>query len=800
MASRRNARRLPTVSAQPPVLAQQSRFLAPYPPMPTTTAHVTPAAQSQPELGAVLRIVWVAQVRLWVNEFVRRSWLALPAVLLVGAAWLGVTRLALAPHSFDFYGDLTVGAALACWLVWAMAHGMARPVAARHLDRVAQDHDALATALWLADTKRDDGWAHVQAQAAQSTAKGLRVAALVPIRAWQTGWLASLAAATAVVVVALAPIAFVDGLGGERPPIAGLAVGLPAAPQPFSSALDAIGEDAASLLGADARLLEEIEAQVSDVPTRKWLRDLRSVLDAVRDGSLDKRAALEKLAELDDNRPPTSDSASAAEPTAEPTGGAGDATEAERQRDVAARQAVLDAAKQAVEEAPKGQDKEELKKAIEQGDLGLIAQMMEKLAHKQWSAEDLKKWQKTLEKFADALKDRKVPKQLEELAKKIDRLQKQREEQGGLAPQEQRRLQEARHQLEQLRKQIGDVLGAEHQLQRLEKEVRAAADELRRQDEQNERLGKKGKDGQAGQQGPGGQQGAGGKQEAGGQGQDEGKRGQQAAHKAMRQAADELRRQDEDHKSRQAQRIGQSRLKDARDALGRGQEQGGDDEPCQGGGQGQRSGGSGRGQGKKSSKTGAGDKDGEDGAQDSAAGKPDQRRHNSGDREAASGKQGKGQQSKGQPGDGEGESAGGDGKSGKGGRDRSFRLGSKGLGDKSRTDLINDGYEQQSGNSGGPGGGGEQGDGAGTGKGGDNKGKNPKLVSAQTHKLKGQHGDGPDTKKVFSDAASKGFAKQGWRETYREYSEVAEEMLDKESLPAGRKALVRRYFEKIRPR
>ena len=436
--------------------------------------------------------------------------------------------------------------------------------------------------------------------------------------------------------------------------------------------------------------------------------------------------------------------------------------------------------------------------------------MMEKLAQKQWSPQDLKKWQKTLEKFADALKDRKVPKQLEELAKKIDRLQKQREEQGGLAPQEQRRLQEARHQLEQLRKQIGDVLGAEHQLQRLEKEVRAAADELRRQDEQNERLGKKGKDGQAGQQGPGGQPDAGGKQEAGGQGQDEGKRGQQAAHKAMRQAADELRRQDEDHKSRQAQRIGQSRLKDARDALSRGQEQGGDDQPCQGDGHGQRSGGNSRGQGKKSSKIGAGDKEGDDGAEDSAAGKPDQRRHNSGDREAAGGKQGKGQQGKGQQGkgqhgkgqqgDGEGEATGADGKSGKSGRDRSFRLGSKGLGDKSRTDLINDGYEQQSDNSGSPGSGGEQGDGAGTGKGGDNKGKNPKLASAQTHKLKGQHGDGPDTKKVFSDAARKGFAKQGWRESYREYSEVAEEMLDKESLPAGRKALVRRYFEKIRPR
>ena len=96
-------------------------------------------------------------------------------------------------------------------------------------------------------------------------------------------------------------------------------------------------------------------------------------------------------------------------------------------------------------------------------------------------------------------------------------------------------------------------------------------------------------------------------------------------------------------------------------------------------------------------------------------------------------------------------------------------------------------------------GGGRPGQGAG-GPDGPNGGKAPRLATARTEQVKGTHGEGPSIKKVFTEAARRGFARRGWREVYADYSEVAEEMMESEGLPVGRKALVKRYFELIRPR
>ncbi|MBP46446.1 MAG: hypothetical protein CMH53_00715 [Myxococcales bacterium] len=76
---------------------------------------------------------------------------------------------------------------------------------------------------------------------------------------------------------------------------------------------------------------------------------------------------------------------------------------------------------------------------------------------------------------------------------------------------------------------------------------------------------------------------------------------------------------------------------------------------------------------------------------------------------------------------------------------------------------------------------------------------NPTKI-ARTESVAGVHGKGPTIKKVFTDAARHGFAKKGWRVVYADYSEVAEEMLDSESIPIGKESIVRRYFELIRPR
>lgn len=739
------------------------------------------------EIGAVLAAVASARRRLWINATLARAIRVAPWVFGLAAAWVLATRLAWLDVQFDATGDAAVLGAAVLGALYAVAHRVQVLKAARVLDQAGATHDALATAVWLHASGRGDGWAVAQARSANRTAQGLRPATLVPLVLLPTG--AGLAAGLAGVLVAagLAPLVAVPWLDPASPAVVAAAPELPAAPKGFRSARDVLGEDATSLLGADAALLREVEEQVPDRATRQWLRDLRNVIEGVRDGSLDKREALEKLAELDASKPQDAEQREAADADAarEPAADSAAAAEAERQRDLASRQAILDAAKEALDQAPKGADKEDLKQAVEKGDLGLVAKLMEKLASKDLTADDVKKWQKTLEKFADALKDRKVPKELEALAKKVERLQQQRSEQGGLPPAEQRRLQDARHQLEQLRKQFGDVNGAEHQLQRLERQARGAADELRRQQEEERQERKTGK-------------------------REDGKQQTERAQQALREAADELRRQDEGQKSRQAQRVGQSRLRDVRDALGRSgqrQEQSGEQgqrRQAQGGQQGQQD----RGQPKKGGdddKPCEGGQQGQQGQQGQAAdgkqpgkGKRDQQGHNSGDNGGKPGNDGK-PESGSEAADGAGNqkrmSERGEGER------PGFRLGSKGLGDKTRTELINDGYEQRSGKGGGQGGQRTQeGPGQGNGKGGPDQGKDPKLASARTEKLKGAQGDGPDTKRVFLDAARKGFARQGWRQTYREYSEVAEEMVDKESLPAGRKALVRRYFEKIRPR
>lgn len=719
-----------------------------------------------------------AQQRLWWQRFSLRLTRAAWLPLLAGAAALALTRWAALPQQLDLAADLLLALLTGATLVFAIWHRMPLHQSAVRLDAAALSYDSLATAVYLASTQRVDGWAQVQAKHANELAGRLRLELLLP---WPrlAGAFRALVSTALLGVAVLAPpqlwqrLQHVQAADGIWPQ-------LPGAPETFASAKDALGEDQAQILTADARLLREVEDQLTDPATRKWIHDLREVVQAVQEGRIDKRQALEQLAALEVAKPhtPELDTAldAAKHPDAAPVPPVDrDPQEADRQRDVAARNAVLDATKQAMAQAPDGEDKKALEKALEQGDLGLVAKALEKLAEKDLDAKTIEKWRKTLEKFADALKDAKVPKRLEELAKKIQRLEKQRAEQGGLNPSDQRRLQDARREAEQLKRDHGDVQAAQRQVQRLERQARQAADEMRRANESESRLGKGGQQGDKGQKGQQGQQVQ--------QGQQGGGKGQQAMKEAMRQAADELRRQDEGQKSRQAQRIGESRMRDLREALSREQNRAGQDRREQGGEQqGDQQGG--EGQQRKADGTSRlqkrkpGDKSG------------GQDQHNSGD------DPGQPSPEAGQPGQGE--------KSGGGAKKREFRLGSKGLGDKSRTDLINEGYEQRSGQRGSGGQGqqpGESGSQAGTTPGqNDGQGKKIALQAARTEKLKGQQGSGPDVKQTFLDAARKGFARQGWKEVYAEYSQVAEDMLDKEGLPAGRKALVRRYFEKIRPR
>ncbi len=723
----------------------------------------------------MLQVVANARRRLWLQTALNRVVPACAVLALIAAPTVGATRLGLWPQHLDLPALFVLVAAGLVALVaiaWQRRPWLAT---ARQLDDLAHGQDRLATALWLAAQDRDDPWVDVQAAAAVRLAQDLDLTKILPWRAplsLRWAWLPVVA--LAVVVAAPTPW-LTTWTGGQTGPASGVAAGLPQGPRGFRSAADLMGEDAAKLLQADVRLLDEILPQVRDEATRQWLTQVRDVVQGVRDGKLDKRQALERLAELEAMKPHVAqladmlnESKKEAAPPLAPEAKA----EAQRQQDQAVRDAVLEAAKEAAKALPEGEDKQALDKAVAEKDLDALAKLAEKLGAKDMSDQELEKWVKALEKFAKSLGDRKVPEQFKQLAERIDRLQQKRASEGGLSRPDQERLSQSKHELEQLKREHGDPEAAGRRVERLERGAKAAADELRRQQQQA-----------SGSKSPGGKQGEGGPQSPAQ------KALKEQMKQAMRGASDELRRESQDQQARQAQRMGEARMRDLKEALERAGQQGdqqqrqagepGRDKPSREQQARDKQGKSRLGKGQK------GEKDDEDGAEQDSADSENEPQANEGDpSEPKSGRAGK------QPGKG-------------GGKKKPFKLGRGNLGDKSRWEEMRE--EATEAGTSMKGKGGQEGDGGkGEGDGPGRKGDDAKATKAngagRSEHLQGQQGSGPDTKKTFSDAAQKGFAHRGWRQVFVEYSEVAEEMLDKEHLPAGRRALVRRYFEQIRPR
>ena len=705
-------------------------------------------------VAPVLRVI--ARVR-------RRRWLQTATARLL--AWLAIAVALLAPAAVLARLDvlaLPVERAAAVLAVVAVAHALWQRqrwrALAQQLDRQTASMDALATALWLAEAGRQDGWALVQAERAALLAAALQPRDLQPWR-WPRALPLAMLAGGALAVAVFAPLDAAKRLAGLQPatPAQGVALALPGGPQPFTSAAALLGEDATRLLDADARLLGDIEAQVTDEPTRRWLGEVRQVVDGVADGRLDKRQALEQLAELDASKPEAPQNPlDAAEANAAPRAGTGDkpggeaqspeqAAQAQEQKDQAVKNAVAEAAKAAAKAAPKGAEKKLLEEAAQAKDLNMLAKLAGKLAAKDMTDKELEQWIKVAEKFAGALKDQKVPDKFKDLAARVDRLQKKRAQEGGLGASDQERLKSTRKELEQLRRENGDVLAAEHQVQRLERGAQQAADVLRRA-QQEDRLGKKAKDSA-----------------------EDKKQAQEEMKRAMRAAANELRRENERQQAGQAQRIGQNRMRELREALDR---TGG--KPDQARRQFDRKAGQkGENSGDDAGQQGG---HGQKGQQESAEAR-DARRMAEARRKSGE----------------DGEEGEGSGKGGNGGRrPGKLKLGQGKDGQFDRMEQIREGYEQ---------GGGGRSNQPGAHKGDDREDANDKRIAGgKREQLKGQEGAGPDTKKVFSDAARKGFSRQGWRDIYKEYSQVADDMLDQEQIPPGRRSVVRQYFELIRPR
>jgi hypothetical protein len=736
--------------------------------------HSTPqawSADTRQRMAAVLTLLVRARGRLWRQAVWRdlgrwAAWLAVPV-----AGLLLALRMAWWPARWDglWQGGLGVLAvAIVAVVAWRRPRWWTVAV---QLDRLGHTHDRLATAWWLATQPERDGWGELQIQRAGECAATLDAAALLPWpRTPRPAWL--LVAAVLVVVSIAVPCAWLQGLTEPHPlALSGLALDLPASPAGFVAAVDQLASGDLEHLLRQRKVLDDVRRQVSDAPTRAWLDQVHDVLDRVADGRLDKGAAMALLAQLQSERPLTP--AVEAEPEPQPAADAVPVAERERSQDQAVRDQVAHAVQEAAKQLSPGEARRALEQAASEKDLGAMADALKKVADGMTDAE-LDKAVRALEQFAKALGDRKVPDQFKQLAQRIERLQRQREQQGGLSSGDQDRLRDSRRQLDQLQKAHGDVPAAEHRLERLEKQAKQAADELRRQ-QQAEQGGKPSADDQ--------------------------KALREAMQRQLRQAADELRRESGQQGARQAQRMGESALRDLREALQRGgggreqqrqsfEQKAAGRKPASGQGEQERT-GRGRG-GKAATDPGQDPSEGENrpSSQQDGKGQADQRLA---DRQ---GKRGEQQQDVGRKGDaGEKGEASKTDAAGRDGRGKRFKLGQGNLGGDDAWNALR---EQAAGTPGGkPGAGSEAGQGPGSEDGGRAQ---QASGTARTERVQGVAGEGPDVKKTFADAARRGFAKQGWRQVFVDYSEVAQEMLDKERLPKGKRAWVLRYFRDIRPR
>jgi hypothetical protein len=61
-------------------------------------------------------------------------------------------------------------------------------------------------------------------------------------------------------------------------------------------------------------------------------------------------------------------------------------------------------------------------------------------------------------------------------------------------------------------------------------------------------------------------------------------------------------------------------------------------------------------------------------------------------------------------------------------------------------------------------------------------------------------GEGASTSEIIAGAASGGFATTPYRQVYQEYSQVHEEVMDRDQIPGGYRFYIRRYFDLIAPR
>lgn len=510
-------------------------------------------------------------------------------------------------------------------------------------------------------------------------------------------------------------------------------------PPPFQRLKVTVRADDAATLEELAKDLEAETKTAADPGTKQFLEDLNELIRALQEGRITPEEAAARMAALEKSL---------------------EAWKAEHQDQAEAVEKRLQEAAEKLKHAH-----EALKpvlEAMKERDWKAAAEALEQLAKeledKALKEADQKKLAKDLAELSKQLESERQ-KEKDRLEKERDRLkEKERKEKDRFAQKDRERLKDTERRLEQLDDPArqDEMSEPERQLERLSDDLDdAAQDMLRRLAEELQKLGG-GESGpedeqrreQAGQQGDTGQEG-----QEGDQGNEREQGGQQGEMTAedLERAAEALRKMAQGQQGRQQMRVANGRMIDVREMLKRAGREGGDD----GGRPGQRG---------KGGQPGKGGEPGEDG-------QPGESAEEQFDRLAKGGMPGD---------DKDGEPMlllGGD-KGPKGG----IKLPGSGDG---KTDP-------------------RMGQGEGIGKDHDPRlyGERTDLEDTKTHEefVPGMHGDGEVQSKIIMTAAQKGFASRGYGEVHQDYSEVVEDALEKEHIPAGKRTYVRRYFDLIRPR
>ena len=79
---------------------------------------------------------------------------------------------------------------------------------------------------------------------------------------------------------------------------------------------------------------------------------------------------------------------------------------------------------------------------------------------------------------------------------------------------------------------------------------------------------------------------------------------------------------------------------------------------------------------------------------------------------------------------------------------------------------------------------------------------NPTQLDAKRRltKVTGKEGAGPTRSETILGAAERGFASAPYRQVYKDYTGVSEQVMSKERVPPGYRFYVKRYFQMIKPR